>query len=132
MEKWVVYDFFNSAKQTYAAAIRVVPLASVDYEVISRYHGGKIKVHSNNYELKYLSAPQRGFVAHSLSLQNEDPWDYIEEVTTHGEWKIRKHQGYIFTVPNTYDSVDTGAYVDTRSAEVWDLIPEVLRKLGVI
>jgi hypothetical protein len=115
MSAIVVHDLFNSYRQTYASLAEVVPLSQVKYCVVSRHYGGKIEdgFVSQGLELLYLSAPRRCFVEYSLALQGLRPHDFVEPVTVHGEWKVRKHQGIAFA--KRMWEVATGKWICTRA-----------------
>jgi len=128
----VVTDFFNSHRKGYAVLHIAVPLRQVKYKLVGRHlSGGTKKVLLNgfkdqNLEALYLSAPRRGFVAISLQLQGEDWQDYIEPVTIHSEWKIQMHQGYIFVVKGSEQSVCLGAAFPSRRTDVTAYIKKAL------
>jgi hypothetical protein len=116
----VVHDLVNSHRQTYALLAEIVPLSQVKYKVVSRYLGGKIEdgFVSQGLEPLYLSAPRRRFVEYSLALQGLHSCDYIEPVTVHDVWKVKKHQGYAFA-RRTW-SVPTGKHIATRAHDLED------------
>jgi hypothetical protein len=118
----VVHDLFNSHRQTYACLAEIVPLSQVKYRLVSRHLGGRIEdgYRDQGLEELYLSAPRRRFVEYSLRLQDLYPYDYIEPVTVHDTWKVRKHQGYAFA-KRTW-SVATGKWICTRAHSDEDAI----------
>jgi hypothetical protein len=120
MSAVVVHDLYNSHRQTYAALAEIVPLSQVRYRVVSRYYGGKIEdgFVGQGLEPLYLSAPRRAFVEYSLELQGLRPCDFIEPVTVHSEWKVKKHQGYVFA-KRTWE-VATGKWICTRAHDLED------------
>jgi len=127
----VVHNFSNWYKRTYASLAYIVPLSAVKYKVVSRYHGGELAngFKTQGYSPLYLSAFRRGLVAESLRLQGFEPSDYIEPVTVHGEWKIRKHQGYCFAI-HTW-TWKTKRHIVTRdSAQTSQLLREILLPQG--
>jgi hypothetical protein len=115
MSAVVVHDLYNSHRQTYACLAEIVPLSQVKYRVVSRHLGGRIEdgYAEQGLEELYLSAPRRRFVEYSLALQGLRPHDFVEPVTVHGEWKVKKHQGYVFA-KRTW-SVPTGKWICTRA-----------------
>jgi hypothetical protein len=132
MSAIVVHDLYNSYRQTYACLAEIVPLSQVKYRLVSRYWGGKVEdgfVEQGLEEL-YLSAPRRRFVEYSLRLQGYYPYDFVEPVTVHDEWKVKKHQGIAFARRRW--SVATGKWICTRphseedAVEIGALIRDVL------
>jgi hypothetical protein len=125
----VVHNLSNGYHQTYAYLAEIVPLRAVKYKLVSRYLGGKIEdgYAEQGVEPLYLSAPRRAFVEYSLELQGLRPYDFIEPVTVHDTWKVRKHQGYAFAKRSW--SVPTGKHICTRahSLEDCDVISTLIR-----
>jgi len=127
----VIYDFSNWYRRTYAHMAYIVPLSQVKYKVVSRHHRGKLAdgYKAQGYSPLYLSAFQRGLVSQSLRLQSFEPSDYIEPVTVHGEWKIRKHQGYCFALATW--TWKTKRHIVTRNPEqTSQLLREILFPRG--
>jgi hypothetical protein len=123
----VVYNLFNDHQQTFAELMEIAPLSSVKYQIVSRHHRGLIKNGFAEKGLKpvYLTAPKRSFVSYSLALQGFKPNDFIESVTIHGEWKIKKWQGYVFALKTW--TIPTGQHIATRGNQAYPLIYQIIK-----
>jgi len=130
--KLVVTDFYNFYRKSYAVLHRIVPLACVNYKLISRHNAPNcIRNGFKNQGLVaiYLSAPRRRFVAISLSLQGFSPCEFIEAVTVHGPWKILKWQGYVFALQGSEKTVCLGSSFASR--HVHDITPYIRQALAI-
>lgn len=79
--------------------LQIIPISKLPYKPEPQYSGNL-----PNNEIKKVATPRWlssygvSTVAKSLRVQGLDPADYITPSTVHGMWKVKKHQGIVYSV----------------------------------